>query len=55
VGSGKSTFLRTLTQIVKKLDWSISSISSDALRKELVDKYKEKFPDVTEKEAFDKT
>ncbi len=55
VGSGKSTFLKTLTQIVKKLDWSISSISSDALRKELVDKYKEKFPDVTEKEAFDKT
>ena len=55
VGSGKSTFLKTLTEIVKKLDWSISSISSDALRKELVDKYKEKFPQVPEKEAFDKT
>lgn len=55
VGSGKSTFLKTLTQIVKKLDWSISSISSDALRKELVDKYREKFPDIAEKEAFDKT
>jgi tRNA uridine 5-carbamoylmethylation protein Kti12 len=55
VGSGKSTFLKTLTQIVKKLDWSISSISSDALRKELVDKYREKFTDIAEKEAFDKT
>ena len=55
MGSGKSTFLKTLTQIVKKLDWSISSISSDALRKELVDQYREKFPDIAEKEAFDKT
>lgn len=55
MGSGKSTFLKTLTQIAEKLNWTISSISSDALRKELVDKYREKNPDIDEKEAFDKT
>jgi hypothetical protein len=55
VGSGKSTFLKTLTVLLKKLDWSLSSLSSDALRKELVDKYREKNPGVEEREAFDKT
>jgi hypothetical protein len=55
VGSGKSTFYKTLTQIASKLKWSIASLSSDALRKELVTGYMEKFPKIDEREAFEKT
>ena len=47
--------MKTLTQIAAKLNWSIASISSDALRKELVTGYMEKVPKVEEREAFDKT
>ncbi len=55
MGSGKSTFLKTLIQIAGKLKWTVSSISSDALRKEMVDKYREKNTEIEEREAFDKT
>ena len=55
VGSGKSTFLKTLTDVAAELKWSLASISSDAIRKELVTGYMAKFPKVEEKEAFDKT
>jgi hypothetical protein len=51
----KINFLKTLTEILKKLDWSISSISSDALRKELVNKYRENSLILQKKEAFYKT
>lgn len=38
VGSGKSTFLRTLREIVDRLGWKLESVSSDETRKECMDK-----------------
>jgi len=46
-GSGKSTFLQTLTKVVGNLNWSIASVSSDGVRKELIDKMLKKDPSLT--------
>jgi signal recognition particle GTPase len=37
-GSGKSTFFNTLAKVAEKLKWTLSSISSDTVRKGLMDK-----------------
>ena len=54
-GSGKSTFLKTLTEIVKRLKWTINSVSSDGVRGEHMKKYQDSHPGVSAGEAFDKT
>ncbi len=54
-GSGKSTFLSTLKTIVQKIGWSLSSLSSDGLRKELMNHYMETHAGVSAKDAYDKT
>lgn len=46
-GSGKSTFLNALTEIVKRLKWSITSVSSDGIRGEHMKKYMESHPGVS--------
>jgi hypothetical protein len=54
-GSGKSTFLKTLTEIVKRLKWTIVSASSDGVRGEHMKKYQDSHPGSSPGEAFDKT
>jgi tRNA uridine 5-carbamoylmethylation protein Kti12 len=54
-GSGKSTFLKTLTKVVGNLNWSIASVSSDGVRQELIDKMLKKDSSLTRDQAFDRT
>lgn len=46
-GSGKSTFHKTLEVILKKLNWSVASVSSDEIRKEEIDKLLKRDPSLT--------
>jgi tRNA uridine 5-carbamoylmethylation protein Kti12 len=53
-GSGKTTFKQALLKVLDKLDWSFASVSSDEIRKEMMDKLiREK--KIDEKEAFEKS
>ena len=54
-GSGKTTFLQSLTKIAATLKWSIASVSSDGVRKETIDKLVAKDPSISRQVAFDKT
>jgi hypothetical protein len=47
--------LKNLTQVVKKLGWSIDYVSSDEVRKEVIDRMMAKEPKLTRSEAFEKT
>jgi adenylylsulfate kinase-like enzyme len=52
VGSGKSTFAKSLKGIAEQLNWTMASVSSDATRKELMDDYIKKNKGASRSDAY---
>jgi len=54
-GMGKTKHIKMLTELFEQKDMSMTTISSDQIRKRIMDKKKEENPGITHQEAFDTT